>query len=225
MLEDSIIELEKAIRSAQMIVFPGGFSGGDEPDGSGKFIVSLFRNRRLTDAVHDLVLNRDGLVLGICNGFQALIKLGLLPYGKISARTAGCPTLAPNRIGRHQSRYIDARVASSLSPWLSKCTPGGIYTQAVSHGEGRFTATPEALGELEARGQIVFQYVDLDGMPSMDIAYNPNGSDRAVEGICSPDGRILGKMAHPERYGEFTAKNIPGDKYLPLFEGGVDYFK
>ena len=139
--------------------------------------------------------------------------------------TADSPTLAFNRIGRLQSRYIHARVASTVSPWLSKCAPGDIYVQPVSHGEGRFTAPPEALNMLKADGQIAFQYVDLDGEPSMDIAYNPNGSDWAVEGICSPDGRILGKMAHSERYGEFVAKNVPGNKFLPLFEGGISYFK
>jgi len=225
MLKSSVIELEKAIKSAQMVIFPGGFSGGDEPDGSGKFIVSLFRNQQLTDVIHDLLENRDGLILGICNGFQALIKLGLLPYGKIKTMTADCPTLTFNRIGRHQSRYVRTCVSSVLSPWLSKCKPGEIYLQPVSHGEGRFTVSPETCNTLVANGQIAFQYVDDNGVPSMDITYNPNGSDLAVEGICNPDGRILGKMAHSERYGDYVAKNIPGNKYLPLFEGGVNYFK
>ena len=225
MLQDSIHELESAIQSAQMLVFPGGFSGGDEPDGSGKFIVSLFRNERLADATHDLIQNKDGLILGICNGFQALIKLGLLPYGKITTMSADSPTLTFNRIGRHQSRYINARVASVLSPWLSKCRPGELYTQPISHGEGRFVASESVLNTLQANGQIAFQYVDGNGQPSMDIAYNPNGSAWAIEGICSHDGRILGKMAHTERYGEYVAKNIPGNKFMPLFEGGLGYFK
>jgi phosphoribosylformylglycinamidine synthase len=225
MLRASILALEKAISTAQMIIFPGGFSGGDEPDGSGKFIVSLFRNPRLSDAVHGLLKNRGGLILGICNGFQALVKLGLLPYGQIKTLTRGCPTLTFNRIGRHQARYVSTRVASVLSPWLSKCAAGDIYVQPVSHGEGRFTASSEILKTLKAGGQIAFQYVDHEGAPSMDIAHNPNGSAWAAEGICSPDGRVLGKMAHTERYGEYVARNIPGNKFLPLFESGVDYFK
>jgi len=217
--------LEKAIADSQMIVFPGGFSGADEPDGSGKYIVSLFRNKRLADAVHALLQNRDGLILGICNGFQALVKLGLLPYGRISSMTADCPTLTFNRINRHQSRYVHTRVASVLSPWLSKCAPGDLYTQPVSHGEGRFAASAKTLDVLKDNGQIVFQYADYNGLPSMDIEHNPNGSDWAVEGICSPDGRVLGKMAHTERCGEYVAKNITGNKHLPLFEGGIAYFK
>lgn len=225
MLQLSIVELEKAIASAQMIIFSGGFSGGDEPDGSGKFIVSLFRNPYLTDAVHDLIKNRDGLILGICNGFQALIKLGLLPFGQISSMTADCPTLTLNRIGRHQSRYVATRVSSVISPWLSKCAPGEIYIQPVSHGEGWFTASTKILETLKTNGQVAFQYVNYEGNPSMNITHNPNGSVWAVEGICSPDGRVLGKMAHTERFGEYVARNIPGNKFLPLFEAGVNYFK
>ncbi|MCL2044121.1 MAG: phosphoribosylformylglycinamidine synthase [Treponema sp.] len=224
MLQSSVANLGKAIASAQMIVFPGGFSGGDEPDGSGKYIVSLFRNERLTDAVHDLLYNRDGLVLGICNGFQALIKLGLLPFGRISPMTEDSPTLTFNRIGRHQSRYVTTRAVSVCSPWLFKCTPGDMHVQPVSHGEGRFTASADTLNTLKSNGQIAFQYVDDEGIPSMDIAYNPNGSDWAIEGICSPDGRILGKMAHTERYGENVANNIHGNKFLPIFESGVHYY-
>ncbi|MCL2202245.1 MAG: phosphoribosylformylglycinamidine synthase subunit PurQ, partial [Oscillospiraceae bacterium] len=193
--------------------------------GSGKFIVSLFRNQRLTDAVHGLLEQRDGLILGICNGFQALIKLGLLPYGKIQSMTSNCPTLTFNSIARHQSRYVLTRVASSLSPWMSKCSPGEVYAQPVSHGEGRFAAPPEALETLRRGGQIVLQYVDSGGAPSEDILYNPNGSDWAIESICSPCGRILGKMAHTERAGELLARNIPGEKFMPLFEGGVEYFR
>ena len=225
MLQSSILALEKAIADAQMIVFPGGFSGADEPDGSGKYIVSLFRGKRLSGAVHELLKNRDGLILGICNGFQALIKLGLLPYGEISSMTAGCPTLTFNRIGRHQSRYVSTRITSAISPWLSKCNPGEIYAQPVSHGEGRFAASEETLKALGSNGQIAFQYVDYDGNASVEIQHNPNGSVWAIEGISSPDGRILGKMAHTERSGEYMAKNIPGNKSLPLFEGGVYYFK
>lgn len=225
MLSESIEKLDKAISSAQMLVFPGGFSGGDEPDGSGKFIVSLFRNNRLTEKVHELLYSRDGLVLGICNGFQALIKLGLLPYGKIMKMSKDCPTLTFNNIGRHQARYVNTRVASAMSPWLSKCNTGELYTQPISHGEGRFIASPEVLETMKKDSQIAFQYTDYEGMPSMDIEHNPNGSIWAIEGICSPDGRILGKMAHTERVGEYVAKNIVGNKFLPLFEGGVGYFK
>ena len=214
MLQESILALEKAISSAQMIVFPGGFSGGDEPDGSGKFIVSLFRNQRLTDVVHKLIKNKDGLILGICNGFQALVKLGLLPYGEISEITENSPTLTFNTIGRHQSLYVNTRVASVKSPWIAECEAGEIYVQPISHGEGRFTANSETLNSMKENGQIVFQY---DG-------FNPNGSVWNIEGICSADGRILGKMAHSERFGKFTARNIPGKKHLPLFEGGVRYF-
>ncbi|MCL2037163.1 MAG: phosphoribosylformylglycinamidine synthase, partial [Oscillospiraceae bacterium] len=224
MLEDSVVRLESAIREAQMLILPGGFSGGDEPDGSAKFIVSLFRNPRLSDAVHDLIRRRDGLILGICNGFQALVKLGLLPYGEILPQTSDSPTLTFNRIGRHQSRYVTTRLASVNSPWLSLCNPGELYVQPVSHGEGRFVASEDCLDKMKSQGQIVFQYVDYNGRPSMDIEFNPNGSDFAIEGICSPDGRILGKMAHSERYGELVARNIPGNKFLPIFESGVKYF-
>ncbi|NLD87871.1 MAG: phosphoribosylformylglycinamidine synthase, partial [Clostridiales bacterium] len=224
-LTDSVKKMEEAIRSAQMIIIPGGFSSGDEPDGSGKFIASFFRNEYLTDAIHDLLYNRDGLILGICNGFQALIKLGLVPYGKIIPMDDTCPTLTFNSIGRHQARYIDTRVASVKSPWLSMCNVGDIHSVPVSHGEGRFAASPETLDELIANGQIAFQYVDPFGNASADIIYNPNGSVLAIEGITSPDGRVLGKMAHTERTGEYIAINIKGNKYQPIFESGVKYFK
>ena len=224
-LKDSVSKLSKVIASAQMLIFPGGFSGGDEPDGSGKYIVSLFRNARLSEAVLRLLFERDGLIMGICNGFQALIKLGLLPFGQISAMNETCPTLTFNRIGRHQARYVNTRVSSVMTPWLSKCSPGEVYVQPVSHGEGRLTARADILETMKKNGQIVFQYTDNEGTPSMDIAHNPNGSIWAIEGLCSPDGRILGKMAHTERHGEFVARNIPGNKYMPLFEGGIDYFK
>ena len=224
-LEESAAALERAIHRAQMIVIPGGFSGGDEPDGSGKFIASFFRNPAIMDAVRDLLDYRDGLMLGICNGFQALIKLGLVPYGEIREMTSECPTLTFNTIGRHQSRYVSTAVASVKSPWLSKMECGDIHSIAVSHGEGRFWASDEELEALRANGQIAFQYVDADGKPSMDIAANPNGSRWAIEGITSFDGRVLGKMGHTERRGENIARNISGEKFQPLFEGGVAYFK
>ena len=223
-LSESIAELEKAINAAQMLIFPGGFSGGDEPDGSAKFIVSLFRNERLIEAVHALLNERGGLILGICNGFQALIKLGLLPYGRIAPMGVGDATLTHNSIGRHQAQFIRTRVSSFLSPWLSRCAADTIYVQPISHGEGRLVASDGALDEWREKGQIAFQYVDYSGLPSMDIQHNPNGSAWAIEGLCSPDGRILGKMAHTERWGEQLAKNIPGEKFLPLFEGGVGYY-
>ncbi len=225
MLADSVNKIEKAIRSAQMIIIPGGFSGGDEPDGSGKFIASFFRNERLTDAVHDMLYNRDGLMLGICNGFQALIKLGLVPFGKIMPMDQTCPTLTFNTIGRHQAKYVSTRVASVKSPWLSMCNVGDIHRVPVSHGEGRFAASDEMLKTLIDNGQIAFQYVDENGNASTDINYNPNGSVMAIEGITSADGRVLGKMAHTERTGKYIGMNINGNKYQPIFESGVKYFK
>ena len=222
-LRDSAQALEAAIRGSQMVVLPGGFSGGDEPDGSAKFICSFFRNARITDAVHDLLRNRDGLMLGICNGFQALVKLGLVPYGEIRPMDAGCATLTYNLIGRHQSRYVTTRVASVRSPWMLKSQVGDLHTIPVSHGEGRFVAPAELMAGLIANGQVATQYVDAAGKPSMDISVNPNGSLEAVEGIFSPDGRVFGKMGHSERYGEFIAKNIPGNKHQPLFESCLLY--
>ncbi|MDL2288716.1 phosphoribosylformylglycinamidine synthase [Oscillospiraceae bacterium OttesenSCG-928-F05] len=216
--------LEKALSQAQMLILPGGFSGGDEPDGSAKFIVSFFKNPRITEAVHRLLERQDGLILGICNGFQALIKLGLLPDGRISDRDACSPTLAHNRIGRHQARYVRTKVRSAASPWLHRTAPGEIYTVPVSHGEGRFTAPEAVLNGLFDQGLIATQYVDEAGAPSMDIRFNPNGSAGAVEGIISPDGRIYGRMAHHERTGQFVAIDIPGQKAMPVFEGGVCYF-
>ena len=222
---EALKALEEAIRSAQMIVLPGGFSGGDEPDGSAKFICSFFRNPRLTDAVHDLLKNRDGLMLGICNGFQALIKLGLVPYGEIRpAMDDKCATLTFNDIGRHQSRYVTTRVASVRSPWMLKSQVGDLHAIPISHGEGKFVAPKPLLDRLIANGQVATQYVDLAGVPSMDISANPNGSLCAIEGIFSPDGRVFGKMGHSERRGEFLAKNIPGDKFQPIFESGAAYF-
>ena len=225
LLSQSAQALEEAIHSAQMIVLPGGFSGGDEPDGSAKFICSFFRNPRLTDAVHDLLKNRDGLMLGICNGFQALIKLGLVPYGEIrSTMDEKCATLTYNDIGRHQSRYVTTRVASVHSPWMLKSQVGDLHTIPISHGEGKFVAPQPLLDRLIANGQVATQYVDLSGEPSMDISANPNGSLYAIEGIFSPDGRVFGKMGHSERRGEHLAKNIPGDKFQPIFESGAAYF-
>ena len=224
-LEESALALEKAIRAAQILFLPGGFSGGDEPDGSAKFICSFFRNPRLTDAVHDLLKNRDGLMLGICNGFQALVKLGLAPYGEIRPMEESCPTLTFNDIGRHQSRYVTTRVASANSPWMLKSQVGDLHAIPISHGEGKFVCPGDLLRELIAHGQVATQYVDAQGQPSMDIDANPNGSVGAVEGIFSPDGRVFGKMGHSERRGDFVAKNIPGDKFQPIFESGAAYFQ
>ncbi|HJB57976.1 MAG TPA: phosphoribosylformylglycinamidine synthase [Candidatus Flavonifractor intestinipullorum] len=223
-LEESAQALEGAIRGAQMVVLPGGFSGGDEPEGSAKFICSFLRNPRLTDAVHDLLKNRDGLMLGICNGFQALVKLGLVPYGEIRDMDAGCPTLTYNLIGRHQSRYVTTRVASVNSPWMLKSQVGDLHAIPISHGEGRFVAPAEVVESLIAHGQVATQYVDAQGRPSMDIDVNPNGSVAAIEGIFSPDGRVFGKMGHSERRGDYVGRNIPGERFQPLFESGALYF-
>ena len=225
---DITASLEKAasiIARSQMIVLPGGFSGGDEPDGSAKFITAFFRNPAMKDAVADLLDNRDGLMLGICNGFQALVKLGLVPFGKIVDTDDQCPTLTFNEIGRHQSMLVRTRIASNKSPWLSKCDVDDIHTIAISHGEGRFVGPEALLRQLAANGQVATQYVDLSGNPSMDTRFNPNASYFAIEGITSPDGRVLGKMGHTERSGDNLYKNVPGNKYQPLFEGGVEYFK
>ena len=217
--------LVKAIDASQIVMLPGGFSGGDEPDGSAKFIASFFRSPAVTDAVRRLLFERDGLMLGICNGFQALIKLGLVPYGDIQPITPDSPTLTFNTIGRHQSMLVRTRVATTGSPWLSRCALGDEYLVPISHGEGRFVAPQAVLDQLAANGQIATQYIDLDGQPTMDQRYNPNGSLLAIEGIVSPDGRILGKMGHSERRGDGLYENVAGDKFQPIFEGGVDYFK
>ena len=217
--------LVKAIDASQIVMLPGGFSGGDEPDGSAKFIASFFRSPAVTDAVRRLLFERDGLMLGICNGFQALIKLGLVPYGDIRPITPDSPTLTFNTIGRHQSMLVRTRVASTGSPWLSRCELGDEFLVPISHGEGRFVAPQAVLDQLAANGQIATQYIDLDGQPTMDQSYNPNGSLLAIEGIVSPDGRILGKMGHSERRGDGLYENVAGDKFQPIFEGGVDYFK
>ena len=221
---ESTAELARRIRESQIVMIPGGFSGGDEPDGSAKFITAFFRAPEVTEAVRDLLKARDGLMLGICNGFQALIKLGLVPFGDIVDATAAAPTLTFNTIGRHQSRLVRTRVASDLSPWMSACKPGDVYTVAISHGEGRFVASDAALDQLRAGGQIATQYVGEDGKPSMDLAVNPNGSLDCIEGITSPDGRVFGKMGHVERRGEGLYANVPGEKFMPVFESGVAYF-
>ncbi len=221
---ESTHELARRIRESQIVMIPGGFSGGDEPDGSAKFITAFFRAPEVTEAVRELLQSRDGLMLGICNGFQALIKLGLVPYGDIVDATPDAPTLTFNTIGRHQSRLVRTRVASDLSPWLSKCEVGEVHNIAISHGEGRFVASPELVAELAVKGQVATQYVDEAGQPGMSLDVNPNGSILAVEGITSPDGRVLGKMGHTERSGEGLYKNVPGNKFQPLIEGGVAYF-
>ena len=206
-------------------MIPGGFSGGDEPEGSGKFITAFFRNPSIKESVHRLLGQRDGLMLGICNGFQALIKLGLVPFGEIIDTDDTCPTLTFNRIGRHQSMLARTRIASNKSPWLALTQPGDIHTVAVSHGEGRFAASEELVRKLAANGQIATQYCNLEGAPTMNWRYNPNGSTFAVEGITSPDGRVLGKMCHSERIGRDVYKNVPGEKDQLIIKAGVEYFR
>ena len=221
----SVDRFAKELETAQMIFIPGGFSGGDEPDGSGKFITAFFRNGRIKDGVTKLLEERDGLMLGICNGFQALIKLGLVPYGKIIDTDENCPTLTFNTIARHQSRIVRTRICSNKSPWLSLMNTGDIVNVPISHGEGRFIAAPDLIKELAENGQIATQYVDAEGNATMDVHYNPNGSMAAIEGITSPDGRVLGKMGHIERIGEGLYKNVPGNYDSRLFEAAVRYFK
>jgi phosphoribosylformylglycinamidine synthase len=223
-LEESLAALAAKIRESQILFLPGGFSSGDEPDGSAKFITAVLRSPRVAEAVMDLLQNRDGLILGICNGFQALIKTGLVPYGEIREPDPASPTLFHNDIGRHVSCYARTRIASTLSPWFAGCREGDLHRVPVSHGEGKFIADAATLQQLAAAGQIATQYCDADGRPSMDIAHNPNGSHAAVEGLTSPCGRVLGKMGHTERRGTQVAKNIPGNKHQPLFQAGVSYF-
>lgn len=224
-IEYSISEMVKKINNSQIIMLPGGFSAGDEPDGSGKFIAAVFRNPAIKEAVMKLLKERDGLMLGICNGFQALIKLGLVPFGEIRDIDQDYPTLTYNRIGRHVSCLTQTKVASVLSPWLSKVKVGDMHTVAISHGEGRFVATKEMFNELVKNGQIATQYVDFAGNPSNNIEYNRNGSFQAVEGITSPDGRVFGKMGHSERIGPNLYRNVPGEKDQQIFAAGVEYFK
>ncbi|MEW5922335.1 MAG: phosphoribosylformylglycinamidine synthase [Bacillota bacterium] len=224
-VEYSIKEMAKRIDMAQIVMLPGGFSAGDEPEGSGKFIAAIFRNARISEAVMNLLKSRDGLMLGICNGFQALIKLGLVPYGEIVEIKEDCPTLTFNKIGRHVSTLVHTRVASTLSPWFSNVEAGDIHTIAVSHGEGRFVANAAVLATLVKNGQVATQYVDLEGKPSNETPYNPNGSIEGIEGITSPDGRVLGRMGHPERLDPGIAVNVPGDKEQRIFAAGVSYFQ
>lgn len=221
----SIEYFTNQLKTSQMIFIPGGFSGGDEPDGSAKFITAFFRNASVKEEVTKLLEQRDGLMLGICNGFQALIKLGLVPYGKIIDTDESCPTLTFNTIGRHQSRIVRTRISSNKSPWLANTNVGDIYNVAISHGEGRFLASEELIKKLAVNGQIATQYVDMDGNPTYDINFNPNGSVCAIEGITSPDGRVFGKMGHTERIGNGLYKNVPGNYDLGMFEAAVKYFK
>jgi phosphoribosylformylglycinamidine synthase len=224
-IEASSAELARKIQRAQILMIPGGFSAGDEPDGSGKFIAAVFRHPRLRDAVHELLERRDGLILGICNGFQALLKLGLLPHGEIRDLTPDSPTLTFNLIGRLVSRPICTKVVSTLSPWFNLCQAGDIHTIPVAHGEGRFVAPAATIELLFSLGQVATQYVDFSGRPAADSFFNPNGSMMAIEAISSPDGRILGKMAHSERTGDHVLQNIPGDKDQKIFASGVNYFR
>ena len=224
-IHDSVELFEKSIDQAQIIMFPGGFSAGDEPDGSAKFFATAFQNAKIKEAVMKLINERDGLALGICNGFQALIKLGLVPYGEICGQKADSPTLTFNTIGRHISKMVYTKVVSNKSPWLQKAQLGGVYCNPASHGEGRFVANDEWLEKLFANGQVATQYVTPDGQLSVDEEWNVNGSYMNIEGITSPDGRILGKMAHSERRGDGVAINIYGEQDIQIFESGVEYFK
>ena len=224
-IRDSVAEFEKAIGQSQIIMFPGGFSAGDEPDGSAKFFATAFQNAKMKEAVEKLLNERDGLALGICNGFQTLIKLGLVPHGKIVGQTEDAPTLTYNTIGRHISKMVYTKVVTNKSPWLQMAKLGGVYTNPASHGEGRFVANEEWLNTLFANGQVATQYCDLDGNVTMDEEWNVNGSYRAIEGITSPDGRVLGKMAHSERRADGVAINIYGEQDMKIFESGVAYFK
>ena len=223
---DSVQVFEKAINEAQIIMFPGGFSAGDEPDGSAKFFATAFQNAKLKEAVERLLNERDGLALGICNGFQALIKLGLVPYGKITGQMENSPTLTYNTIGRHISKMVYTKVVTNKSPWLSQAELGGVYVNPASHGEGRFVAPKEAIAQLFANGQVATRYCDPEGNICVgDEEWNVNGSYLAIEGITSPDGRVFGKMAHAERRGRSVAVNIYGEQDMKIFESGVAYFK
>ena len=224
-IRESVEVFEKAIAQSQIIMFPGGFSAGDEPDGSAKFFATAFRNEKIKEAVQKLLKERDGLALGICNGFQALVKLGLVPCGDIVGQDENSPTLTFNTVNRHISKMAYIKVVSNKSPWLALAEPGKTYVNPASHGEGRFVANDEWLDRLFANGQVATQYVDMDGNASMDEEYNINGSYRAIEGITSPDGRCLGKMAHAERIGKGVAVNIYGQQDLRIFQAGVRYFK
>ena len=224
-IKRSIENFANELKDAQMVFIPGGFSGGDEPEGSAKFITAFFRNAVIKDGVMDLLNNRDGLMCGICNGFQALIKLGLVTYGEILDTDENCPTLTFNTIARHQSKIVRTRIASNKSPWLSLTNVGEIYNVPISHGEGRFLADEKLVLELAKNGQIATQYVDFDGNATTDIQFNPNNSIYAIEGITSPDGRVFGKMGHSERIDNGLYKNVPGEYDIKMFEAAVKYFK
>ena len=224
-IRESVEAYREEIAKAQIVMFPGGFSAGDEPEGSAKFFATVFRNAVIREEIEKLLNERDGLMLGICNGFQALIKLGLVPEGTITAQRNDSPTLAMNTIGRHISKMVYTKVVTNKSPWLQGAELGGVYCNPASHGEGRFVANDDWIKKLFENGQVATQYVDENGNPTMDEFWNPNGSYMAIEGITSPDGRILGKMAHSERRGEAVAMNIYGEQDLKIFESGVKYFK
>ena len=224
-IQRSVERFARALNDTQIVFIPGGFSGGDEPDGSGKFITAFFRNAAVKEGVTRLLEDRDGLMCGICNGFQALIKLGLVPYGKIIDTDENCPTLTFNTISRHQSRIVRTRVASNKSPWLALTNVGDVYNVPISHGEGRFLASPELIAQMAANGQIATQYVDLDGNATTDVRFNPNNSMYAIEGITSPDGRVFGKMGHSERIGAGLYQNVPGEYDIRMFEAAVKYFR
>ena len=224
-IQRSVETFAKELETAQMIFIPGGFSGGDEPDGSGKFITAFFRNAAIKEQVTELLENRDGLMCGICNGFQALIKLGLVPYGKIVDSEENMPTLTFNTIARHQSRIVRTRIASNMSPWLADTNVGDIYNVPISHGEGRFLSDEKTILELAKNGQIATQYVDFSGEATNDIHFNPNDSMFAIEGITSPDGRVFGKMGHSERIANGLYKNVLGDYDIKMFKSAVKYFK
>ena len=224
-IEQSVDTIVNEIKTSQIIMLPGGFSAGDEPDGSGKFIATVFRNPKIAEALNEFLTKQDGLMLGICNGFQALIKLGLVPYGEIRECSVDAPTLTYNNIGRHQAKVVTTKIVSNKSPWLAKTEIGDMHTVAISHGEGKFVCNENEFKQLVENGQIATQYVNLDGEATYDIEYNPNGSYFAVEGITSIDGRIFGKMGHSERIGQHVMKNIIGEKDQKIFESGVNYFK
>jgi phosphoribosylformylglycinamidine synthase len=224
-IKRSVERFADELARSQMVFVPGGFSGGDEPDGSGKFIMAFFRNAQIKDGIHELLDRRDGLMCGICNGFQALIKLGLVPYGRITDADENSPTLTFNTISRHQSKLVRTRICSNKSPWLAGTDVGDVYTVAISHGEGRFLGSRELIRKLAENGQIATQYVDMDGQATDDIRYNPNDSAFAIEGITSPDGRVFGKMGHSERIGNGLYRNVPGAFDMKMFESAVKYFK
>jgi len=222
---ESAAKLTERLNASQILFLAGGFTGGDEPDGAGKLVAAFLQNPRIAEAIQALLQTRDGLIGGISNGFAALVRLGLLPFGEIRAPGPDVPTLTYGPSGRHQSRLVHTRVASTLSPWLMHAKVGDVHTAPVFHGEGRFACAPALLDTLAARGQIATQYADPDGRASMDILYNPCGSTLAIEGVTSPDGRVFGRIAHSERTGNYLYKNVPGNKETPMFRGAADYFR